>query len=906
MKKILALLVSLALIVGCASVVAYADPIVRPRIYSITVNGPVEHGTVTVDSSAEAGTTVTIVAQPASNYLLDSLEVKKSNGTAVTVSPVTTPILIKYNYTFTMPSSAVTVTAVFVPEAAAHWDGEEGIIKDGVHYLQPGDSITPTFYLDRNPGFISATATLDYDENVFDVSDEWILSIPDAVFFTFPVIGGGTPDPNIKNIVRQDATTDYTGTGSAFWFFGTIKSGVGPGTYSLTCTFTAKHADNTNYSFTVTQDYVVTVTGLSMRIDNAAGDMLNHGEINACPGDTLELAVYVEDNPCLHDITTDVTWNSACFDERDASEASSGANPAEWEVFPNTNYSKTAITDGWEVANGLQTPQVFIGYYTQRTGVLYTFTVHVAEDAPYAFHVPINLTKVSATRATSSNGGTSQNMLVTKVANAYINIVPETVSVRLDNYNNDMLTNGKIQAYPGQTLTLYTVVEENPGFSACDIWAFPLSGDYGISHVGHENMGSAYGTVGNLYATMLHVKGEQEVLGTLNSSTNVTYEFIDDDSPWISHHRVYNNNMYTGLHSGTGRMFYDKIQLGDNNFAPGNYTIALRADFKIVDPNSKTGYTSMPFTVGYAEIEVLPEISKDDWNVIRGSSLYLDGTIGLNVYLAPQPDIAASGYVNVKGPNNFDQTYQLSSMTPSANGYRFSVPIYSPQGYEEVELRLYNENGEIQPIFYNAARQVDDVFIDSVYDYTVRIANSTSSAITATMKTLASRVQLYMGVSYMHFNGMAYTPGMSFPALAGISASTVSGFAMTNVGTLPEGVMFGGMSLKLMDNIALQLYFDVTGVPMPTVTIDGQPATVYNNGTFRYVVIPNIGSALLDQPHTIVVNGTYTITVSALSYAYRVLSMYPDGTYETSNPFLGDLVKALYLYNAAANDYFGV
>ena len=72
--------------------------------YDITVNQP-QHGTISVPVQAYGSSTVTLTATPETGYCLYSWTVTDANNNPVTVT----------NNQFTMPSSAVTVTATFVP-----------------------------------------------------------------------------------------------------------------------------------------------------------------------------------------------------------------------------------------------------------------------------------------------------------------------------------------------------------------------------------------------------------------------------------------------------------------------------------------------------------------------------------------------------------------------------------------------------------------------------------------------------------------------------------------------------------------------------------------------------------------------------------------------------------------------
>ena len=81
-----------------------------PTRYPIYVEDTA-HGTVTVDNRAEAGETVTITVTPEEGYSLSSLTVTDRDGSKLELAPQGGG-----KYTFEMPSSSVTIRAVFVPE----------------------------------------------------------------------------------------------------------------------------------------------------------------------------------------------------------------------------------------------------------------------------------------------------------------------------------------------------------------------------------------------------------------------------------------------------------------------------------------------------------------------------------------------------------------------------------------------------------------------------------------------------------------------------------------------------------------------------------------------------------------------------------------------------------------------
>ena len=67
-----------------------------------------------------------------------------------------------------------------------------------------------------------------------------------------------------------------------------------------------------------------------------------------------------------------------------------------------------------------------------------------------------------------------------------------------------------------------------------------------------------------------------------------------------------------------------------------------------------------------------------------------------------------------------------------------------------------------------------------------------------------------------------------------------------------------------------------------------------------YIEIPDISAKDLDEKFTVTTDGT-TIKASALTYAYNTLITYSEKAEQTD---LCNVVKALYKYSEAANEYF--
>ena len=125
--------------------------------------------------------------------------------------------------------------------------------------------------------------------------------------------------------------------------------------------------------------------------------------------------------------------------------------------------------------------------------------------------------------------------------------------------------------------------------------------------------------------------------------------------------------------------------------------------------------------------------------------------------------------------------------------------------------------------------------------------------------------------------------------------------------TTVEGVgTFLGSDLVLESETTLNVYFKpADGINIDTLvfSVGGKTVTSVKSVDHYIISISNITSSELDTPYEISVSdGTLsgTFNCSVFSYCYSVLS----STSNTYTDELKDTLKALYLYNAAANTYF--
>jgi hypothetical protein len=135
--------------------------------------------------------------------------------------------------------------------------------------------------------------------------------------------------------------------------------------------------------------------------------------------------------------------------------------------------------------------------------------------------------------------------------------------------------------------------------------------------------------------------------------------------------------------------------------------------------------------------------------------------------------------------------------------------------------------------------------------------------------------------------------------MTGITAETFASNRVTQSKERINGLSLKTIFLVLESETTIKLRFE-TSDPLSDFTITGGNATATQTG---FVVdIPNITAKNLDATQTVTVkkgSETLTVTCTALSYPYSVLTYRHDG-----DDALVNVVKALYLYNVAANNYF--
>ncbi|MBQ7415968.1 MAG: VWA domain-containing protein [Oscillospiraceae bacterium] len=173
----------------------------------------------------------------------------------------------------------------------------------------------------------------------------------------------------------------------------------------------------------------------------------------------------------------------------------------------------------------------------------------------------------------------------------------------------------------------------------------------------------------------------------------------------------------------------------------------------------------------------------------------------------------------------------------------------------------------------------------------------------ANLKTLITAMLNYGAAAQVHFG--YNTDRLANEGIDGaVSDYDVALSNYTSVsGQGTDNVKFCSASLILKSETTLRMYFTAQSSDF-TVSYQGEDLAVMQKGNYYYVDITGISARNLDEAVTVTINdGTAfaDVTYNPMAYCQTVLS-------DTTGVYAADMknvVAALYLYNQAANTYFG-
>ena len=120
-------------------------------------------------------------------------------------------------------------------------------------------------------------------------------------------------------------------------------------------------------------------------------------------------------------------------------------------------------------------------------------------------------------------------------------------------------------------------------------------------------------------------------------------------------------------------------------------------------------------------------------------------------------------------------------------------------------------------------------------------------------------------------------------------------------------VQFAGANLSLLSTTTLRMYFKITDVDVANVTFTygGNTLEKTQSGDYYYVELVGIPASKLDDDCVVTVNdgtNSFDVTYTPMAYCANVVNR---ETTQTRTESLKNLMKALVVYNQAADAYIG-
>ena len=314
---------------------------------------------------------------------------------------------------------------------------------------------------------------------------------------------------------------------------------------------------------------------------------------------------------------------------------------------------------------------------------------------------------------------------------------------------------------------------------------------------------------------------------------------------------------------------------------------------------------------------------------LDGNSLTLNGTIDVNFYMTISEEVcnAEGAYLNFTidrdGTEN-DQTWrELLAGKTSAEGkpsnvYLFNVGMPIKDMDTEIKVQIIIPGKEATEDTEAIAERKGLVYTYSVADYITDAttnpggilgAGASEEAI-AEFTNLVNAMSDFGDFATAYFkNGDAEIDDEMLDKIAGVTVGTLETDYAPAVGDIPAKTIYYGSSLLLKADTELRHYFNEQVVEVE-VKIGETPVTPdryaikQKEGTSKwYLEYTGIGAHELGDAITVTVKTIddatpVTIVYSPLTYAYIALA---NENGDTKN--LADLMRAMYLYHVAADDY---
>ena len=293
-----------------------------------------------------------------------------------------------------------------------------------------------------------------------------------------------------------------------------------------------------------------------------------------------------------------------------------------------------------------------------------------------------------------------------------------------------------------------------------------------------------------------------------------------------------------------------------------------------------------------------------------GCSLSLDGDIAINFYLVIPDEVFEDegAYVTLNGGEPLLIAKAASREQSDITLYEFKYRVAAKEMGKDVVLRAFSGSGELLTLqrYSNEKDITDSGYHYKVQKYIAAVLKNESSysaelvALMKAMSDYGSKAQVLFGYDVANAASI-----YNAADIAAVSADVLAPYERVVTTTDREGVAYTLANLTLESVTTARLFFEVKAgtIDEYSFTVNGKPVTPVPTSDGCAIELTNIAAKDLDTMYKVEVRDAQgvclTVEYCALSYAYLVLS--DTSSHEAA---LVNVVKAMYLYNKAANAYF--
>ena len=285
--------------------------------------------------------------------------------------------------------------------------------------------------------------------------------------------------------------------------------------------------------------------------------------------------------------------------------------------------------------------------------------------------------------------------------------------------------------------------------------------------------------------------------------------------------------------------------------------------------------------------------------IIDSVALLFEGMLQIKYYfIIPESLINEPGaHAQLSRGSEVFARIPLSEAKREAGKVCFYCSVEVRKIADQIQLRILDGDGNNVVISSRSGTSYLNGFSFSPMDYAKQMKEAGSSA---RMRALAQALEDY-GVTALNYFNHTSSPVRS--EVKAVTAAELNQWNAATEGTKPEGFTEAKIAAVCEADNSLRVYFSYEVGRNPdrySYKIDGQPAQLQTRDKGCYLEVKSIAANELDTPHRFTISdgtNSFTVVCSVLSYAKMAAGSKTEA--------LADLGKALYLYNRAADAYFG-